>query len=124
MDEPEPGPEPGPEAAGPELTAPELGEPGEGDEPDAAVPGDATAPVYERPVDKFRRTAAGTADRPAGMFGLRDTLEGRPEREETVMEVPARGSVVDDDLDVVVDLAHPEKSRIVVRRPAKPPTPS
>ena len=123
MDEPEPGAEPRPGAAGLEPTGPELGEPGEGDEPDGSARGDATDPVFERPVDKFRRTAAGTAIA-AGMFGLRDALEGRPEREETVMEVPARGSVVDDDLDVVVDLAHPENSRIVVRRPAEPPNPS
>jgi hypothetical protein len=118
MDEPEPGAEPGPDAAGREPR-----EAGEGDEPDTAARGDATGPAFERPVDKFRRTAAGTAIA-AGMFGLRDALEGRPEREETVMEVPGRGSVVDDDLDVVVDLAHPERSRIVVRRPAEPPNPS
>jgi hypothetical protein len=118
MDESEPGAGPGPESAGYEPR-----EAGEGDEPDGSARGDATGPVYERPVDKFRRTAAGTAIA-AGMFGLRDALEGRPEREETVMEVPARGSVVDDDLDVVVDLAHPERSRIVVRRPAEPQNPS
>jgi hypothetical protein len=105
------------------MDEPETDEPGEDEEPDAEAPGDATSPVYERPVDKFRRTAAGTAIA-AGMFGLRDALEGRPEREETVMEVPARGSVVDDDLDFKIDLAHPENSRIVVRRPAEPPKPS
>ena len=104
------------------MDEPEPGEMDEDEEPDAPAAGDATGP-YERPVDKFRRTAAGTAIA-AGMFGLRDALEGRPEREETVMEVPARGSVVGDDLDVMVDLAHPENSRIVVRRPAEPPNPS
>ena len=79
----------------------------------------AAAPAFERPVDKFRRTAAGTAIA-AGMFGLRDALEGRPEREETVMEVPAPSPLVDDDLDVVFDLDHPENSRVVIRRPADP----
>ncbi|HZP31385.1 MAG TPA: hypothetical protein VFC99_20705 [Acidimicrobiia bacterium] len=105
------------------MDDPEPGDPGEGDEPDATEFGDDAGPVYERPIDKFRRTVAGTAIA-AGMFGLRDALEGRPEREEPVMEVPARGSVIDDDLDVVVDLAHPENSRIVVRRSAEPPNPS
>ena len=56
MDEPEPGAEPGPDAAGREPR-----EAGEGDEPDTAARGDATGPAFERPVDKFRRTAAGTA---------------------------------------------------------------
>src|SRR5689334_6779149 len=88
--------------------------------PDGA--GSDSGPEYERPVDRFRRTAAGTAIA-AGMLGLRDVLEGRPEREETVMEVPARGPVTDPDLDVVVDLAHPENSRIVVRREPEPPQP-
>ena len=110
MDEPEPEPVSSDQSGG-------------GDEAEPAPADDATGPAYERPVDRFRRSAAGTAIA-AGMFGLRDALEGRPEREETVMEVPARGSVVDDDLDVKVDLAHPENSRIVVRRPAEPPNPS
>ena len=100
----------------------EVDDPGQDGEPEAEAPCDPTATEYVRAVDKFRRSAAGTAIA-AGMFGLRDALEGRPEREETVMEVPARGSVVDDDLDVKVDLAHPENSRIVVRRPAEPPNP-
>jgi hypothetical protein len=104
------------------MEDPEAGEQIEG-ESDSETPGASADPGYERPIDRFRRSAAGTAIA-AGMFGLRDALEGRPEREETVMEVPARGSVVDDDLDVVVDLAHPENSRIVVRRPAEPPKPS
>ena len=91
-------------------------------EPDPDGAGSESGPGYERPVDRFRRTAAGTAIA-AGMLGLRDVLEGRPEREETVMEVPARGPVTDPDLDVVVDLAHPENSRIVVRREPEPPQP-
>jgi hypothetical protein len=117
-----------PETPGTEAAAPEPGEPDGRDDPDATAPdatapGDGAGPAFERPVDKFRRTAAGTAIA-AGMFGLRDALEGRPEREETVMEVPARGQVGDDDLDIVVDLAHPENFRIVVRRPPEPPHPS
>jgi hypothetical protein len=104
MDEPETPDEP---VAGPGAAA--------NDEPDPA-PAD---PAFERPVDKFRRTAAGTAIA-AGMFGLRDALEGRPEREETVMEVPAPTSQPVGDIEVVVDLEHPENSRVVVRRPESP----
>jgi hypothetical protein len=42
-----------------------------------------------RPVDRFRQTAAGTVVA-AGLLGLRDALEGRPEREEItiVSEAP------------------------------------
>jgi hypothetical protein len=45
----------------------------------------------ERRVDKFRKTAAGTVVA-AGLLGLRDALEGRPEREEIaiVNEAPTR----------------------------------
>jgi hypothetical protein len=45
----------------------------------------------ERPVDKFRKTAAGTVVA-AGLLGLRNALEGRPEREEIaiVNEAPTR----------------------------------
>ena len=89
------------------------------DVPDGAEPGsdDRADSGFERPIDRFRRTAAGTAIA-AGMFGLRDALEGRPEREETVMEVPAPTTPVDDELDVVFDLEHPERARVVIRRPA------
>ncbi len=83
---------------------------------------DAETPPFERPVDRFRRTAAGTAIA-AGMFGLRDALEGRPEREETVMEVPAPTGQPVADLEFVVDLEHPENARVVVRRPVVPPDP-
>lgn len=46
-------------------------------------------PAPVRPVDRFRRTAAGSVVA-AGLFGLRDALEGRPEREEVqiVNEAP------------------------------------
>ena len=94
-------------------------QPGDRGEADACPP--ATEP-FERPVDRFRRTAAGTAIA-AGMFGLRDALEGRPEREETVMEIPAPTAQPVGDLDVVVDLEHPENSRVVVRRPVVAPDP-
>jgi hypothetical protein len=72
------------------------------------VPGD-------RPVDRFRRTATGAVVA-AGLLGLRDALEGRPEKEEVaiVNEAPAAPPR---DIDVVIDLDHPERSIAVVRRP-------
>jgi hypothetical protein len=70
----------------------------------------------ERPVDRFRRTATGAVVA-AGLLGLRDALEGRPEKEEVaiVNEAP---TAPPRDVDVVIDFDHPERSIVVVRRPA------
>ena len=66
-----------------------------------------------RPVDRFRRTATGAVVA-AGLLGLRDALEGRPEKEEVtiVNEAPAAPPR---DLEVVIDFDHPERSVAVVR---------
>lgn len=55
----------------------------------------------------------------AGLLGLRDALEGRPEREEVtiVSEAPEREPAP---IDVQLDLEHPERSVAVVR--PTPPT--
>jgi hypothetical protein len=70
----------------------------------------------DRPVDRFRRTATGAVVA-AGLLGLRDALEGRPEKEEVaiVNEAP---TAPPRDVDVVIDFDHPERSIVVVRRPA------
>lgn len=67
----------------------------------------------ERPVDRFRRSAGGAVVA-AGMLGLRDALEGRPEKEEVtiVNEAP---TAPPRDLEVVLDFDHPERSVAVVR---------
>jgi hypothetical protein len=67
-----------------------------------------------RPVDKFRTTAVGTVVA-AGLLGLRDALEGRPEREEVaiVSEAPER-PVDPTGPRVVVDPDDPTKVTIVV----------
>ncbi len=65
------------------VSSAESNEPNEPEEP--------TEPEeWERPVDKFRRTAAGSIVA-AGLLGLRDVIEGRPKREEPaiVSEAPA-----------------------------------
>jgi hypothetical protein len=79
-----------------------------------SVVDDEDAPT-DRPVDKFRRSAAGAVVS-AGLLGLRDALEGRPEREEAaiVNEAP---EVEPDDLDVQIDFEHPGETVVVVHVP-------
>jgi hypothetical protein len=69
----------------------------------------------ERPVDKFRRSAAGAVVS-AGLLGLRDALEGRPEREEAaiVNEAP---EAEPDDLELKIDFEHPGETVVVVHVP-------
>lgn len=83
-------------------------------DPDAAADDSDDSNESDRPVDRFRRTAAGTVVA-AGMLGLRDALEGRPEKEEVtiVNEAP---SAPPRDLEIVLDPDHPERSIAVVRR--------
>jgi hypothetical protein len=78
------------------------------DEVDAA-----TEPVG-RPVDRFRRTGVGSVVA-AGLLGLRDALEGRPEREETaiVREAP---TAAPGDVEVLLDIQHPGQAVVVVHR--------
>jgi hypothetical protein len=70
-----------------------------------------------RPVDKFRNTAVGSVVA-AGLLGLRDALEGRPEREEVaiVSEAPER-PVEPTGPRVVVDPDDPTRVTIVVPTP-------
>jgi hypothetical protein len=85
---------------------------------------EALAAEYEeitptRSVDKFRRSAAGSVVA-AGMLGLRDALEGRPEKEEVAVVVDAPTSKREDPIEVTLDFEHPERSRVVIRRPPDP----
>ena len=80
----------------------------------------------ERPVDRFRRGVVGSAVA-AGLLGLRDALEGRPDQEEVtvVSEAPARDE--HPRLDVHLDPDHPWQSVAVIRPAppnASPPEPS
>ena len=68
-----------------------------------------------RPIDKFRQTAAGSVVA-AGLLGLRDALEGRPEREEVAIvseapDQPAAG------VTLVFDEDDPSRLRVVLPRP-------
>ena len=77
---------------------------------------DATAEEpWERPIDKFRRGAAGSVIA-AGLLGVRDALEGRPEKEEPAIVADAPEPTLDH-IDLVLDLEHPERSRAVVYLP-------
>ena len=71
----------------------------------------------ERPTERFRRTAAGTIVA-AGLLGLRDALEGRPESEETVLESDAPGAPPPDAIELFLDPDHPERSIAVIHEPA------
>jgi len=75
-----------------------------------------------RPVDKFRRSAAGSVIA-AGMFGLRDALEGRPEKDEPAIVVDAPTSQPKGPVEVMLDFDHPERSKVVIRRPPTPDGP-
>jgi hypothetical protein len=68
-----------------------------------------------RPVDRFRRSATGAVVA-AGLLGLRDALEDRPEKEEVTIVNEAPGAPPRD-LEVVIDFDHPERSVAVVRHP-------
>ncbi|HEY8218112.1 MAG TPA: hypothetical protein VIH82_13330 [Acidimicrobiia bacterium] len=88
-------------------------------EPDPLeVDSDAAAHAEPRPVDRFRRTAAGTVVA-AGLLGLRDALEGRPEKEEVtiVSEAPTRP---EDGLTLVFDADDPSRVTVVLPNPPKP----
>lgn len=72
----------------------------------------------ERPVDRFRRGAVGSVVA-AGLLGLRDALEGRPEREEVTIVSEAPAGEDGQTLDIHLDPDHPERS-VAVRRHAAP----
>jgi hypothetical protein len=94
----------------------------EPDEPDGDAEADASTENWERPIDKFRRSGAGSVIA-AGLLGVRDALEGRPEREEPAIVSEAPEPKLDH-IDIVLDPDHPERSRAVVYLPARDDTPA
>jgi hypothetical protein len=85
------------------------------DEPDE--PGDQPEERWERPIDKFRRGAVGSVVA-AGLLGVRDALEGRPEKDEPVIVADAPEPKLDH-IDLVLDPEHPERSRAIVYLPPR-----
>jgi hypothetical protein len=84
-------------------------------EPEAELLSDEAAHAEPRPVDKFRKTAAGAVVA-AGLLGLRDALEGKPEKEEItiVSEAPTRPE--DAGFTLVFDEDDPSSLKVVVPR--------
>ncbi len=76
---------------------------------------DPGAAHFDRPVDRFRRSAVGSV-LAAGMFGLADVLEGREKREQPaiVTEAPTRPD--DGPIRLLLDPEHPDRSVVIVRR--------
>jgi hypothetical protein len=75
------------------------------------------AEPWERPIDRFRRSSAGSVIA-AGLLGVRDALEGPPEREEPAIVSEAPEPKLDH-IDIVLDPDHPERSRAVVYLPPR-----
>jgi hypothetical protein len=67
----------------------------------------------ERPIERFRKSAAGSVIA-AGLLGIRDVMEGRPEQEESVLESDAPGAPPPDGIDLFLDPDHPERSVVVI----------
>jgi hypothetical protein len=89
---------------------------------EALATGEGESTPSTRPIDKVRRSAAGTVVA-AGMFGLRDALEGRPEKDEPAIVVDAPTSQPQGPVEVLLDFEHPERSKVVIRRPPPDPPP-
>jgi hypothetical protein len=84
-------------------------------DPSHLTESDSARHASPRPVDRFRTTAVGTVVA-AGLLGLRDALEGRPEREEVAIVVDAPARLVDEHgLHVTFDPDDP--TRVIVRVP-------
>jgi hypothetical protein len=101
--------EPRPEPEEPDGEVVEAGE------PEAETGAETAQENWERPIDKFRRSGAGSVIA-AGLLGVRDALEGRPEREEPAIVSEAPEPKLDH-IDIVLDPDHPERSRAVVYLP-------
>ncbi len=73
-----------------------------------------------RPLPKIARSAAGEV-LAAAMLGLRDALEGpRKEQEAVVVDAPGEPNDPEDFL-LQLDFEHPERSRVILRRPPDDP---
>jgi hypothetical protein len=85
-------------------------------EPEDAPLRDEAAHGDPRPIDRFRQTATGAVIA-AGMLGLRDALEGRPEKEEVAIVSEAPDRPVDPGVTLVFDEDDPSRLRVVLPRP-------
>jgi len=81
----------------------------------AEEPGDESS--EPRPIDKFRSTAAGTVIA-AGLLGMRDALEGRPEKEEVAIVNDAPEPAPTEGFTLVFDEDDPAGINVVLPPPA------
>jgi len=72
-----------------------------------------SATEWERPVDRIKRTAAGTVVA-AGLLGLRDALEGRPEKDEPAIVVDAPAAPPPDRIEVLIDFERPGHALVIL----------
>jgi hypothetical protein len=96
----------------------------EPDDPSDRADDGAAEHAPPRPVDRFRATAVGSVVA-AGLFGLRDALEGKPEKEEItiVSEAPTR-PVDEHGVQVIVDEEFKTVKVVLPRLPTKPVEPN
>ncbi len=92
---------------------------GPGTDPDATTDRSKARsdPEWQRPIDKFKRSSLGSVVA-AGLLGVRDALEGRPEPEEVTIVTEAPAQPARGNIDLVLDPEHPERSVAIVRRSA------
>lgn len=86
------------------------------EEPDAdeSADGDIVGHAEPAPIQRFRRTAVGTA-LAAGMLGLRDVLEPPKDETPAIVEEWAGGEPLDEPIVLRLDPDHPEDSIVMVR---------
>jgi hypothetical protein len=72
-----------------------------------------SAAEWERPVDRFKRSAAGTVVS-AGLLGLRDALEGRPERDEPAILAEAPSAPPPGKIEVLIDFERPGHALAII----------
>jgi hypothetical protein len=87
-------------------------------DPDADAAAEAADDEVSEPrsVDKFRKTAAGTVIA-AGLLGMRDALEGRPEKEEVAIVNDAPEPAPTDGFTLVFDDDDPTNLKVVLPPP-------
>ena len=88
-------------------------EPAPDDDPDA-VDGPVEAHARPAPIERFHRSAFGTA-LAAGMFGLRDVLETPKDETPAIVEDWAGGQPFDEPMVLRLDPDHPEDSIVMIR---------
>jgi len=85
------------------------------DDVDASVaPSGIAAHAQPPPIERFHRTAIGTA-LAAGMLGLRDVLEGPKDETPAIVENWAGGEPFNEPIVLRLDPDHPEDSIVMVR---------